>query len=147
MRGLIFFVAELANKLFEAHRTAHTRAINTCTTSLLDFLRPAGEVPEWHAQPAADACRRCCVQCRALSLEPIRNGRPLYWKQKPKMRLFQELSSWKPKHFLDLPGRRPCGGHLGDRCIAWRANEGRDSSSERAPAISGTLLPLSTNGP
>ena len=94
VRGLIPFGAELANKLFEAHPSAHTRAINMCMASLLDFYVLLG-VSEWHALAAADACRRCCVQYRALSLESIRNGRPLYWKQKPKMHLFQELSEYQ----------------------------------------------------
>ena len=77
-----------------------TRGPSTCAcmTSLLGLLRPAGGEgggPEWHAQPAADACRGCCVQYRALSLESIRNGRSLCWKRKPKMHLFQEISQFQ----------------------------------------------------
>ena len=71
------FGPELANKLFEAHPSAHTRAVNMCMALLMDFYVLLG-VSEWHAQAAADACRRCCVQYRVLSLESIRNGRPLY---------------------------------------------------------------------
>ena len=33
-------------------------------------------IPEWHAQPATDACRRCCVQRKELSLESIRTAAP-----------------------------------------------------------------------
>ena len=88
------FGAELANKLFEAHPSAHTRAINMCMASLLDFyvlLR----VSEWHAQN----CRWCVPPMlraiQGVELRFHRNGHPLYWKQKPKMHLFQELSKYQ----------------------------------------------------
>ena len=122
LRGLSPSGAELANKLFEAHPSAHTRAIDMCTASLLDFHVLLG-VAEWHPQAAAEACRRCCVQCRASSLESTRNGRPLHWKQEPKMHPFQELSEYQsfvlgnPDTFFGTHQDEDCAGIIAGRSL------------------------------
>ena len=127
MRGLIPFGAELANKLFEEHPSAHTWAINMCMASLLDFYVLLG-VSEWHAQAAADACRPMLRAIQGIEPRVHSERSHLVWKQKPKMHLFQELSECQSfvvgtQTLFELTKTKTLRDHRGDRCISWRAKK------------------------
>ena len=65
-----------------------------CATALLDFYVLLG-LPKWDPDAAAEACRKCCVHYHALSLEAAGGEDSLFWRQKPKMHLFQELAEYQ----------------------------------------------------
>ena len=98
-RGMVPFGTELATEMHAALNTLHSETVRLAFSSLFDiYLLMSAEV--YDAAAAANACRQFCLHYGALSEEAARvRADTLFWKEKPKMHLMQELFEVQGRDF------------------------------------------------
>jgi len=98
-RGMVPFGLELATEMHIALDTLHSETVRRAFVSLFDlYTLMAAEV--YDSAAAASTCREFCLHYGALS-EEARRERPdtVFWKEKPKIHLLQELFEFQGREF------------------------------------------------